>query len=145
MIRKEDEIDIGSIPLLKKPVLTFDEEFFFQQYYPEWIIVMVRVKAIEGIEKYGKEKWKEIQKEKGKRRQRDRYFIHKFLSKEFLHNKEIDHIWHNNGTADYDYIRLMEREENQVREFRELKSKGWRIEKMCYDLWMTFATGKEEK
>lgn len=143
VIKKENEKNIGSIPLIKRPILTMDEELFFNQYYLEWVIVMVRVKTIEGVKKYGKEKWKEIQKEKGGIRQRDRYFIHKFLSKEFLNNKEIDHIWHNDGTADYDYIRLLEREENQVREFRELKSRGWHIERMCFDLWMLFANGKE--
>ena len=144
-VDKNNEVNINSIPLKPIPVLTEAEKQFFKDYYLEWITIMVWLKGLEGVKEYGKEKWKEIQKKKGGHRSSDRYLIHKYLSPEFLKNKEVDHLWHNDGTANYDYIRVLEREENQVRELRKLKESGWDIERMCFELYMLFAKGKTIK
>ena len=44
-ITKENELDVFAIPLLKKPVLTKNEVLFFNEFYLEWVTIMVRIKT----------------------------------------------------------------------------------------------------
>ena len=139
---KENEINIGSIPLQKKPVLTLHEKIFFSLHFYFWIIVQLYIKRKEGIEKYGFEKYKELSAAKNSKRAVDRYFYHKFLPEAFFEGMEIQHFWHE-GTADYDYSCIWTREENQVIELRALKKRGWKVEEMVYAIEKIFLNGKD--
>ena len=128
----ENEVDIGSIPLQKKPILTEREQLFFDFHFYGWIVVQLWIKRKEGREKYGYERFKELSEAKNNVRAIDRYFLHRFIPANLFEGMEIQHFWHEDMVATYDYCAIWTRYENQIIELRRLKAKGWKIEKIVY-------------
>lgn len=141
----ENEENIGSIPLQKKPVLTEREQLFFDFHYYAWIVVQLWIKRMEGRIKYGYERFKELSEEKNSVRAVDRYFLHKFVPSIMFEGMEIQHFWHEDMVATYDYCAIWTRHENQVIELRQLKKKGWDIEGIVCKFEEAINFGKEKK
>ena len=133
-ITLENEENIGSIPLHKKPVLTPRETLFFDFHYGSWIIVQLWIKRKIGVEKFGREEFKRLSEAKNKRRAIDRYFLHKFVPEEMFEGMEIQHFWEGGMRDKYEYCCIWTRNENQVIELRRLKEDGWDIEGMVYGI-----------
>lgn len=141
-INLEDEVNINSIPLYYKPVLTQREEMFFALHYSVWITVQLAIKKIEGTKKYGYEQFKELSEAKNSVRAKDRYFLHKFIPEEMFQGMEIQHFWHEDMADTYDYCCIWTRNENQIIELRRLKRMGWKVEEMVYEIEKVFNNGK---
>ena len=141
-IRLENEVDIGSIPLHKKPVVTPREEMFFAFHYGAWIIVQLWIKRTEGLKKYGRERFKELSEAKNSIRAKDRYFLHKFIPAEMFEGMEIQHFWGEDMSPEYEYCCIWTRNENQVIELRKLKKQGWDVENMAYQIEEILQNGK---
>lgn len=144
-IRLENEENLGSIPLHKKPVLSPHEEMLFSLHYYAWIIVQLYIKRREGTKKYGKERFKELSEAKNSRRAKDRYFLHKFIPEEMFVGAEIQHFWGEDMTDEYEYCCIWTRNENQVIELRKLKAQGWRVEEMVYAIEEILEGGRDER
>ena len=144
-IKIENEVNIGSIPLHKKPIVNPREEMFFAFHYYSWIIVQLYIKRTQGIKKYGKERFKELSEAKNSRRAKDRYFLHKFIPEETFVGMEIQHFWGEDMTDEYEYCCIWTRNENQVIELRKLKSQGWRVEQMAYAIEEILQSGKDRE
>ena len=143
-IKLENEVDIGSIPLHKKPIVSLREEMFFAFHYYSWIIVQLYIKRTQGIKKYGKERFKELSEAKNSRRAKDRYFLHKFIPEEMFVGMEIQHFWYEDMSDECEYVCIWTRNENQVIELRKLKKQGWRVEQMAYAVEEALQNGKDE-
>lgn len=143
-IKLENEIDIGSVSLQKKPILTVKEEMFFFLHYYCWIIVQLYIKRTEGAKKYGYEHFKELSEAKNSVRARDRYFLHKFIPEEMFQGMEIQHFWHEDMADTYDYCCIWTKNENQVIELRKLKRMGWKVEEMVYEIEEILYNGKKD-
>ena len=141
-IKLENEADIGSIPLHTKPIVSPREEIFFAFHYYSWIIVQLYIKRRQGIEKYGKEEFKELNEAKNSRRAKDRYFLHKFVPEKMFEGMEIQHFWDEGMTTEYEYCCIWTRNENQVIELRRLKNQGWKIEEMVNGVEKALENGK---
>ena len=140
----KNEENIGSIPLHKKPIVSQQEEMFFDFHYYSWIIVQLYIKRTQGIKKYGKERFKELSEAKNSRRAKDRYFLHKFIPEEMFIGMEIQHFWYEDMSPECEYVCLWRRNENQVIELRKLKEQGWKVEQMAYAIEEILQNGKDE-
>lgn len=139
----KNEVNIESIPLHKKPVLTPMEELFFDLHYSSWITVQLWIKRHLGVEKYGREKFKELSEAKNSQRAIDRYFLHKFVPSIMFEGMEIQHFWDPDMAPTYEYCCIWTRYENQVIELRKLKEIGWHVEKMCREVEYVMNHGKD--
>ena len=142
-IKLENEENIGSIPLQKKPILTQREKMFFFLHYYGWIIVQLWIKRSEGAKKYGYDLFKELSEAKNSARAKDRYFLHKFIPEEMFNGMEIQHFWHEDMSPKYTYCCIWTRNENQVIELRRLKEKGWNVEQMVYKIEEVLYNGQK--
>ena len=143
-ITLENEKDIFTIPLHKKPVVTPQEELFFAFHYYSWVIVQLYIKRTQGIAKYGRERFKELSEAKNSRRAKDRYFLHKFIPEEMFVGMEIQHFWYEDMSDECEYVCIWTRNENQVIELRKLKKMGWKVEQMAYAVEEALQNGKDE-
>ena len=126
-----DEDWIQGIPLHPTPVLTLKEIDFFESHYYSWVVVQLWIKHKLGIKKFGYNKYKELSKEKNRRRQKDRYFLHKYLPESMFIGAEVQHWWYPNQSPNYEYLCIWTKYENQVIELRALKKLGWDVERIC--------------
>ena len=143
-IKIENEVNIGGVPLQKRPVVTPREKLFFDFHYYSWIVVQLWIKRAEGVRKYGREKFKELSEAKNSVRATDRYFLHKFVPSIMFEGAEIQHFWHEDMSPEYDYCCIWTRYENQVIELRKLKAMGWNVERMATEFEWAMNRGKEQ-
>ena len=127
MIQKREWREgLKGVLIEKRTAITDKERVWYWENKGEWVAIQITLKAQNHA--------LHMPKERNNIRFRDRAFLHRHLPKSMFDNKQIDHFWLNDKTAEYGSCRLVDEEENQLKEKHKLEEEGWDIEELVKQL-----------